>query len=183
MIHGALTLWLSTGPWSMTVEPTYTMYCICLQVSEQQQSEYSCYLCIHNWYVTNLRSSRRVHPQALLPDHIKVLYVLSSIVQGFILWRKNINPKWISHCIRKVYRWYIQLHKFCTNCKGSRGREYSLPLAACLELSNIYSTVVRSIANISDPKHIYRGTKDRGKYAAKVGYRGYRPTYRAIYTI
>ena len=49
------------------------------------------------------------------------------------------------------------------------------------ELCNIYSTVGRSIADISDPRrHIYWDAKHRGKYAAEVWYRGYRPTYCAI---
>ena len=57
-------------------------------------------------------------------------------------------------------------------------------LTGCLYVCNIYCTVGRSIANISDPRrHVYRGAKSRGKYATEVGYRGYRPTYRAIYTI
>ena len=48
----------------------------------------------------------------------------------------------------------------------------------------IYSTVGRSIADIYDLRqHIYRGAKRRGKYAAKVVYSGYGPTYRIIYTI
>ena len=47
----------------------------------------------------------------------------------------------------------------------------------------IYSTVGRSIAGIYDPRrHIYRGAKRRGKYAAEVVYIGYGPTYRIIYT-
>ena len=51
-------------------------------------------------------------------------------------------------------------------------------------ICNIYSTVGRSIADISDPRrHIYQVAKRQGKYAAKVGYTGYRPTYGAIYTI
>ena len=48
----------------------------------------------------------------------------------------------------------------------------------------IYSMVQRSIPDIYDPRrHIYRGAKRRGKYVAKVVYRGYGPTYRIIYTI
>ena len=48
-------------------------------------------------------------------------------------------------------------------------------------ISNIYSTVGRSIAAISDlRRHIYWGANHRGKYAAEVRYRGYRPTYRNI---
>ena len=42
----------------------------------------------------------------------------------------------------------------------------------------------RSISDIYDPRrHIYRGAKHRGKYAAEVVYRGYGPTYCIIYTI
>ena len=48
----------------------------------------------------------------------------------------------------------------------------------------LYSMVGRSIADISDPRHhIYWGTKRRGTYAAKAGYRGYGPTYHTIYDI
>ena len=52
-------------------------------------------------------------------------------------------------------------------------------LCMCI-ISNIYSTVGRSIADIYDQK---RGVKRQGKYAAEVVYRGYRLTYRIIYTI
>ena len=42
--------------------------------------------------------------------------------------------------------------------------------------------VGRSIADIYDPRrHIYRGAKRQDIYAAEVGYRGYRPTYRIMY--
>ena len=38
-------------------------------------------------------------------------------------------------------------------------------------LCNIYSTVERAIADISDPRrHIYQDAMRRGKYTAKVGY-------------
>ena len=50
-------------------------------------------------------------------------------------------------------------------------------LSGRMNSRNIYSTVGRSIANISDlRRHIYRGAKRRGKYTAEVIYRGYRPT-------
>ena len=40
--------------------------------------------------------------------------------------------------------------------------------------------IVWSSANISDPRHIYRGPKRQGQYAAEVRYRGYGLTYHTI---
>ena len=53
--------------------------------------------------------------------------------------------------------------------------KYGVPGGLDLDICNTYSTVGRSIANILD-----RGAKCRGKYAAKVRYRGYGPTYHTI---
>ena len=48
----------------------------------------------------------------------------------------------------------------------------------------IVYTVGRSIADTSELRqHVHQGAKRRSKYTAEVVYRGYRPTYRAIYTI
>ena len=48
---------------------------------------------LHDAYVINSHSHRGTHAKALLPDHINVVNVLSSIVQGFIL---GETPKWVS---------------------------------------------------------------------------------------
>ena len=48
---------------------------------------------LHDAHVINSHSHRGTQAKALLPDHIKVVKVLSSVVQAFIL---GETPKWVS---------------------------------------------------------------------------------------
>ena len=72
-----------------------------------------------------------------------------------------------------VARWLLCL--LCTHKSAKSPLKYGVPGRLDLDICNTYSTVGRSIANILD-----RGAKCRGKYAAKVRYRGYGPTYHTI---
>ena len=73
---------------------------------------------LHDAHVINSQLYRRPHTQALLPEHIKVLNVLSSNVQGSF-WVYSETPKWFSifidsslvsiHCILLLYELYMTI--------------------------------------------------------------------------
>ena len=152
-----------------------------------------------NWYCStgivqfrieilfDTRKKRQVNSNADIIENVSCLCVLCYIVT-FSVWHHlalGIASNLVNQ-LRKVYyvcsMWekYLVAHSQHDLFMGY----FMMQQCASILLCNIYSTVGRSIADISYLRwHIYQGAKCRGKYAAKVEYRGYRPIYRAIYTI
>ena len=98
----------------------------------------------------NLPAHRSIHTKALLPDHIKILYVLSSIVQGFILWSEK-------HQKLRVSQFHLQWNRgdvttgftLYRAAWHSLSKGWSLGLGACMVWSPCREFLIETVCIVN----------------------------------